>query len=435
LAGLLPRDDSRLLSISPGRARFETPAAALTAGASGLILVRMAAAPPIAADFQLMAKPMGPRCNLACVYCFYRGKEALYPDERHWKMRPAVLEAYVRQYLACLHRAPEVTFAWQGGEPTLAGLDFYKRAVALQRAGAPPGRRIGNSLQTNGILLDDAWCRFLRDENFLVGLSLDGPPELHDPYRVFPDGRPTAARVLDALARLRRHGVEFNVLCSVHRLNAARPREVYEFLREHGVKFMQFIPIVVPAEGAPGAATPESVTPELWGGFLCEIFDVWVRRDVGAVFVQAFDMTLAAWTGRVPPLCVMNETCGRALILEHNGDVYSCDHFATPDHRLGNILQRPLAEIVNSPRQAAFARDKRDRRPASCRACRYDFACRGECPKNRLAPPPGEDQPRSWLCSGYFRFFEHSAPFMGQMAEALARGLPAAVVMRQFGNG
>ncbi len=396
----------------------------------------MAAAPvpPIAADFQLMAKPIGPRCNLACTYCFYRGKEALYPAGEKWKMPRAVLEAYVREYLACLAHAPEVSFAWQGGEPTLMGLDFYKRAVALQRAHARPGQRVTNSFQTNGILLDDAWCRFLHDERFLVGLSLDGPPDVHDPYRVSPDGRPTAARVLDALARLRRHGVEFNVLCSVQRLNAARPGEVYELFRERGVRFMQFIPIVVPAEGAPGAVTPESVTPELWGEFMCGVFDAWVRRDVGTVFVQAFDMALAAWTGRAPPLCVASELCGRALILEHNGDVYSCDHFVTPDHRLGNILERPLAAIVNAERQAAFALDKRDRRPASCRACRYDFACRGECPKNRLAPPPGEDLPRSFLCAGYLRFFAHIDPFMQQMAQALARGLPASVVMRQFGS-
>jgi uncharacterized protein len=391
--------------------------------------------PPISAEFQLMAKPIGPRCNLACTYCFYREKEAFYAGEENWRMRDAVLEAYVREYLACRARAPEVSFAWQGGEPTLMGLDFFKRAVALERRHARAGQRVTNSLQTNGILLDDAWCRFLRDEGFLVGLSLDGPPDVHDPYRVFADGRPSAARVIETLARLKAHGVEFNVLCSVQRLNAAHPREVYEFFRAQGVKFLQFIPIVAPAQGAPGTVTPESVTPQLWGEFMCTVFDAWVRRDVGKVFVQAFDMALAAWTRRPPPLCVFSETCGRALILEHNGDVYSCDHFVTPDHKLGNILERPLAKIVDAARQLQFALDKRDNRPVSCRQCRYDFACRGECPKNRLAPPPGEDKPLNYLCAGFLRFFAHIDPYLQQMAQALARGLPASMVMQQFRNG
>ncbi len=386
--------------------------------------------PPISAEFQLMAKPIGPRCNLACTYCFYRGKEALYPGEEKWRMSDAVLAAYVRQYVACRARAPEVSFAWQGGEPTLMGLEFFKRAVALQRTHARADRRITNALQTNGVLLDDAWCRFLHEERFLVGLSLDGPPEVHDPYRVFPDGRPSAERVLETLARLQRHEVELNVLCSVHRLNAPRGREVYEFFRERGVKFLQFIPIVVATEG--GGVTPESVTAELWGEFMCAVFDAWVRRDVGRIFVQAFDMALAAWTGRPPPLCVASETCGRALVLEHNGDVFSCDHFVTPEHRLGNLLERPLAQIVDARRQREFALRKREWRPASCRQCRYDFACRGECPKNRLAPPPGEDKPLNHLCAGFLRFFAHADPYFRQMAQALARGLPASMVMQQF---
>jgi uncharacterized protein len=387
---------------------------------------------PISADFQLMAKPIGPRCNLRCVYCFYRSKEHLFGTGEKWRMTGEVLEAYVRQYLACLRSRPEVMFAWQGGEPTLMGIDFYRRAVELQQHHKRPTQRVANSFQTNGILVNDEWCRFFHDAGFLVGLSLDGPPDVHDRWRVDPDGKPTSQRVIRALERLQSHQVEYNVLCSVQSANAAKPREVYRFFRDLGIRFLQFIPIVVPVPGASGAVSAQSVTAEAWGSFMCEVFDEWVRNDVGTVFVQSFDMALAAWMGYPAPLCTFSETCGRALVIEHNGDIFSCDHFVTAEHRLGNILERPLGDMVDSDQQLRFAADKRDRRPAACQECPYDFVCRGECPKNRLVPPPGETQPLNHLCEGFKRFFAHIDPYMRQMAAALRAGRPAAVVMEQF---
>ncbi len=379
-----------------------------------------------------MAKPIGPRCNLRCVYCFYREKEVLYGANEKWRMTDEVLDSYVRKYLEALRHRPEVMFAWQGGEPTLMGVDFFRRAVELQHRYKRPDQRITNSFQTNGILVNDQWCRFFRENDFLVGLSLDGPPEVHDRWRVDPDQKPTSHRVLRTLQRLQDHEVEFNVLCSVHSTNAARPHDVYRFYRERGVEFVQFIPIVVPVPGKPGEVTGVSVTPEAWGDFMCGVFDEWVRQDVGKIFVQSFDMALAAWMGYPAPLCVFSEVCGRALVIEHNGDIYSCDHFVTEDHRLGNILDRPLTEIIDAEKQIAFGLAKRDKRPESCRHCPYDFVCRGGCPKNRLAPPPGEDESINHLCEGYKRFFKHIDPFMRQMADALRAGRPAAVVMNQF---
>ena len=387
--------------------------------------------PPISQDFQLMAKPIGPRCNLRCVYCFYRPKESLYGPSEKWRMSDQVLEAYVRQYLGCLAHKEEVVFAWQGGEPTLMGIEFFKKAVRLQEKYKQPGQKISNSFQTNGVLIDEKWCRFFKEHGFLIGLSTDGPPEVHDPLRIDPEGRPTSARVLRALELMLRYGVEFNVLCCVHRLNENKGREVYRFFRSQGVRFIQFIPIVVPVPGKPGAVSPQSVTPEGWGRFMCDVFDEWVKRDVGSVFVQAFDMSLAAWLGMPPPLCVHAEVCGRALIIEHNGDIYSCDHFVTPDHFLGNLLKQPLRRIVDQEKQIRFGLAKLTERPEFCRQCPYDFVCKGECPKNRLVPPPGEDKPLNYLCAGLKRFFEHIAPTMERMAAALRAGLPASVVMEQ----
>ena len=388
--------------------------------------------PPIASSFHLMAKPIGPRCNLRCSYCFYLPKHALYPSGEPWRMSDEVLEAYVRQYIECLEALPEVTFAWQGGEPTLMGLDFYRRAIELQKRYARPGQKIANAFQTNGILIDDEWCRFLRDEHFLVGLSLDGPAEVHDVVRRDPEDRPTCERVVETLRRMQRHRVEFNVLCSVHRFNAQQPRQVYRFFKELGVDFVQFIPIVVPLHDQPGEVSEHSVSPGQWGNFLCGVFDEWVRNDVGKVFVRSFDMALAAWMGMEPPLCVFSEICGRALIIEHNGDIYSCDHFVTEDHKLGNLLETPLKDLPDGPLQHQFALDKRDKRPESCRQCRWDFVCRGGCPKDRLTVPQGEDQPLHFLCEGYKRFFKHVEPYMKQMAAALRQRQPAAVVMEQF---
>jgi uncharacterized protein len=371
--------------------------------------------------FHVMLKPRGPVCNLGCAYCYYLSKEGLYPGS-DFCMSDEVLESFTRQYIAA-QRAPEVTFGWQGGEPLLMGLDFFRRAVALQETHRKPGTRIVNALQTNGTLLDDDWCRFFREHNFLVGLSLDGPREAHDAYRVDKGGRPTFDRVMAGLALLKEHAVEFNILATVHAANADRPLETYRFLRdEAGARFIQFIPIVQ-REG--GGVSAQSVTAEQYGGFLIAVFEEWVRRDVGRVFVQIFDVALAAWVGARPGLCVVEETCGRALVLEHNGDLYACDHFVEPHCRLGNILQTPLVELVGSEQQRRFGLDKRDALPEACRVCEVRFVCHGGCPKNRL-------QGLNYLCEGYKMFFHHIDESMRFMAAELEARRPPANIMHHL---
>jgi uncharacterized protein len=365
-----------------------------------------------------MLKPRGPVCNLGCAYCYYLSKDGLYPGS-DFCMSDEVLESFTRQYIAA-QRVPEVTFGWQGGEPLLMGLDFFRRAVALQDKHRKPGMRVVNALQTNGTLLDDAWCRFFREHDFLVGLSLDGPREAHDAYRADKGGRPTFDRVMAGLALLREHGVEFNILATVHAANADRPIEVYRFLRDEvDARFIQFIPIVQ-REG--GGVSARSVVAEQFGRFLIAVFDEWVRRDVGRVFVQIFDVALAAWVGAPPGLCVFDETCGNALVLEHNGDLYACDHFVDPHYRLGNILQTPLVDLVGSERQRRFGLDKRDALPETCRVCEVRFVCNGGCPKNRL-------QGLNYLCEGYKAFFQHvDGPMRFMAAELEARRPPANIM-------
>jgi uncharacterized protein len=367
-----------------------------------------------------MLKPRGPVCNLDCAYCYYLSKASLYPNA-DFCMTDEVLETFTRQYVEA-QRVPEVTFGWQGGEPLLMGLDFFRRAVALQEKYRKPGMRVANALQTNGTLLDDAWCCFLQERDFLVGLSLDGPREVHDAYRVDKGGNPSFDRAMDGLALLKQHGVEFNVLTTVHAANAERPVEVYRFLRDEvGARFIQFIPIVQ-REG--GGVSARSVTAEQYGQFLTGVFDEWVRRDVGRVFVQIFDVALAAWVGERPGLCVFDETCGNALVLEHNGDLYSCDHFVEPSYRLGNILDTPLVDLVGSVQQQRFGLDKRDALPEACRACEVRFVCNGGCPRNRL-------QEVNYLCAGYKAFFHHIDGAMRFMAAELkARRPPANIVHR-----
>jgi uncharacterized protein len=368
--------------------------------------------------FHVMLKPRGPVCNLGCAYCYYLSKYGLYPGS-DFCMSDEVLESFTRQYIAA-QRVPEVTFGWQGGEPLLMGLDFFRRAVALQDKHRKPGMRVVNALQTNGTLLDDAWCRFFREHDFLVGLSLDGPREAHDAYRADKGGRPTFDRVMAGLALLREHGVEFNILATVHAANADRPIEVYRFLRDEvDARFIQFIPIVQ-REG--GGVSARSVVAEQFGRFLIAVFDEWVRRDVGRVFVQIFDVALAAWVGAPPGLCVFDETCGNALVLEHNGDLYACDHFVDPHYRLGNILQTPLVDLVGSERQRRFGLDKRDALPETCRVCEVRFVCNGGCPKNRL-------QGLNYLCEGYKAFFQHvDGPMRFMAAELEARRPPANIM-------
>ena len=365
-----------------------------------------------------MIKPRGPICNLDCAYCYYLAKERLYPGS-DFSLSDELLETFTRQYIEA-QRVPEVTFGWQGGEPLLMGLDFFRRAVALQDKHRKPGMRVVNALQTNGTLLDDAWCRFFREHDFLVGLSLDGPREAHDAYRADKGGRPTFDRVMAGLALLREHGVEFNILATVHAANADRPIEVYRFLRDEvDARFIQFIPIVQ-REG--GGVSARSVVAEQFGRFLIAVFDEWVRRDVGRVFVQIFDVALAAWVGAPPGLCVFDETCGNALVLEHNGDLYACDHFVDPHYRLGNILQTPLVDLVGSERQRRFGLDKRDALPETCRVCEVRFVCNGGCPKNRL-------QGLNYLCEGYKAFFQHvDGPMRFMAAELEARRPPANIM-------
>lgn len=394
----------------------------------------------------VMAKPIGPICNLDCEYCYYLHKEELYPRGERWRMPEETLETFIRQYIdAQPAGAPEITFAWQGGEPTLLGVDFFRRCIALQRKHAPPGAKLTNTLQTNGVLLNDEWCAFFREEGFLIGLSIDGPAELHDRYRYDKRGRPTFRAVLGGLNLLKQHGVEFNALVVVNRENGDHPRRVYTYLRDNGVQFLQFIPIVerrgVGVHPEPPADSPKSpadyvssrsVLPEQFGDFLIAVFEEWVRRDVGRVFVQIFDQALSAWVGIEPSLCIFRRQCGRALAIEHNGDLYSCDHFVEPDYRLGNIAELPIVELASSERQRAFGAAKETTLPRYCRECEVRFACNGECPKNRFIATPDGEPGLNYLCAGYRKFFNHIDPVMKQMAAEVQAGRPAANVMQRL---
>jgi uncharacterized protein len=380
-----------------------------------------------------MIKPRGPICNLDCQYCYYLSKERLYEQDDPFQMSKEILEEFTKQYIEA-QRVPEVTVGWQGGEPTLRGLDFFRKAVELQEKYRKPGTRILNALQTNGTTLDDEWGAFLHEHNFLVGLSLDGPREMHDAYRRDKGAKPVFDRVMKGLRLLQKHQVEYNILTTVHAANAGHPREVYRFLRDEAqVRFMQFIPIVERdnetgfQEGE--KLTDRSVTGKQYGEFLIGVFDEWVRHDVGQVYVQVFDVALAAWVGQRPGLCVFDETCGLALVLEHNGDLYACDHFVEPRHRRGNVIEKSLAEMVSSIEQRQFGLAKRDALPRCCIECDVRFVCNGACPKNRIEhPAPGE--PRvSHLCEGYKAFFHHIDRPMRFMAQELRRGRPPSNIM------
>lgn len=393
--------------------------------------------------FHVMSKPVGPICNLDCKYCFYLEKEKLYPQAGKWAMEDAVLESYIRQFIEA-HDSPAVSFAWQGGEPTLLGVDYFRHVVELQKRYAG-GKRIANAFQTNGVLLNDDWAQFFFENQFLIGVSIDGPRALHDTYRVDKGGQPTFDRVMRGVEALKRHGVEFNTLTTVHRGNADAPIEVYRFLRENGSGYMQFIPIVervsqqATGDGlhlvSPdflGAAqvAPWSVKPRQFGQFLCSIFDEWVRRDVGRCFVQIFDVGLEIWAGMESSLCVFRRTCGSALALEHSGDLYSCDHFVYPENRLGNIMESPLMSLVHSDQQQSFGRAKDSTLPRYCRVCDVRFACNGECPKHRFTTTPDGDPGLNYLCAGYKMFFHYIDPYMRFMASELAAQRPPANVMR-----
>ena len=396
-----------------------------------------------------MTKPIGPLCNLDCKYCFYLEKEKLFPSNENFKMTDEVLEAYVRQYIQ--HQSvPEINFAWQGGEPTLLGVDFFRKVVALQQKYAD-GKRVHNALQTNGTLLNDEWCEFLAKNQFLVGISLDGPPKLHDAYRVDKKGAPSYERVAHGIKFLKKHAVEFNTLTVVNRLNSRKPLDVYRFLKQIGSGFIQFIPLV---ERLPDAeakalgldlATPPrvdqegevrlpvtewSVEPKAYGEFLVSIFDEWVREDVGKVFVQIIDATLGNVMGEGPGPCVFSPTCGTAVAVEHNGDVFSCDHYVYPHYKLGNVLNQTLGDMVGSDFQRKFGQDKRDTLPKYCRECEVRFACYGECPKHRFLRTPDGEAGLNYLCAAYKRFFTHCAPAMHTMANLLRAERPPSDIMR-----
>ena len=398
--------------------------------------------------FHIMTKPIGPICNLDCKYCFYLEKEKLYPGTKKWEMSGEVLERYVREYIAA-QPGDEVHFAWQGGEPTLLGLEFFRRVVELQRKFAG-GKTIANALQTNGVLLDEEWGEFLAEHGFLVGVSIDGPRELHDCYRIDKGQAPTFDRVIRGIAKLKQHGVDFNTLTVVHRRNSEYPVEVYRFLKEIGSGFIQFIPIVErkaadsggnelvlikPSFADTAKVTEWSVEPDAYGRFLSRIFDEWVKKDVGRVFVQLFDVALESWMGMEASLCVFRRTCGSALAMEHTGDLYSCDHYVYPENKLGNIMEAALGILVDSPEQKAFGRAKLESLPKMCRNCEVRFACNGECPKHRFSITPDGEPGLNYLCAGYKHFFKHIGPYMEFMAGELRAGRPPANIMRFLGRG
>ena len=406
--------------------------------------------------FHILTKPIGPICNLDCKYCFYLEKEKLYPGERQWRMSDEVLAEYVRQYIEA-QPGPEVFFAWQGGEPTLLGVDFFRKAVALQKKFAN-GKTVSNALQTNGTLLDDEWCQFLAAEKFLIGLSIDGPRELHDQYRVDKGQQPTFDRVMRGLELLKQHRVDFNTLTVVNDANSKQPLEVYRFLKSIGSEFLQFIPLVerkasmdetgleFASPPDPGSAstragheespvTAWSVEAAQYGNFLCAIFDEWVRQDVGKVFVQLFDVALGNWMGLGSSLCVFAERCGAALALEHNGDLFSCDHYVYPKYRLGNLMNQSLGEMAGSPQQLKFGNDKSDLLPRYCRECEVRFACNGECPKHRFIKTPDGEEGLNYLCPAYKKFFNHIDGPMRMMGQLLREGRAAAEIMKSEPRG
>ena len=384
--------------------------------------------------FTTMIKPVGSLCNLDCDYCYYLGKADLYGG-RQPKMSDELLERYISQYIEAV-QVPTVTFCWHGGEPLLAGIDFYEKAVALQNR-YRGNKQIENSLQTNGLLINPDWCDFFRQNNFLIGLSLDGPKEIHDAYRHDRGGQPTFDRVMRGLEMMAVNGVEYNTLSTINDRCAGQGKKVYQFMRSVS-RYMQFLPVVehtlstpsgraaiVPPSTEGAKAAPWSITPKAFGKFMCDVFDEWVISDVGERFVQLFDITLAQWYGVQPSLCAFCPTCGDGLVVEHNGDVYMCDHFVYPEYKLGNIGTEHLSDLQRKPELFRFGVEKRNSLPSDCRKCEYLFACRGECPKHRFATTRRGEKGLNALCDGYKHFFEYTAPYMQQMRHLLEQGLEA----------
>ena len=375
----------------------------------------MSIAIPFGSPLYVMLKPVGSRCNLSCRYCYYLEKGKLYPEQA--PLSEELLETFIRQYIEA-QTMPEVLFTWHGGEPLLQPLSFYRKALELQQRYAR-GRQIDNCLQTNGTLLTDEWCEFLRENRFLVGISIDGPQTYHDAYRCR-----SFDKVMRGIRLLQKHHVEWNAMATVNHLNADHPVEFYRFFKEIGCQYLQFTPVVERV-----SLCDTSVNPEQWGRFICGVYDEWVKADVGQIFVQLFDATLANWAGEPPGICSMSPTCGRAAVMEANGDVYSCDHFVFPEYRLGNIRQQSLTEMLYGDRQQQFGRSKRTSLPRQCRECRFLFACHGECPKNRFTKDRYGEDGLNYLCKGYRQFFAHVASDMDFMKAELDAGRSPANIM------
>lgn len=394
---------------------------------------------PFARPLYVMLKPAGSLCNLRCKYCYYLEKNALYTEQKNHVISDEMLDKFIREYIEA-QTSPDVLFCWHGGETLMRPISFYRRAIELQRKYAR-GRRIDNTIQTNATMLTDEWCEFFRENNFLVGVSIDGPQEFHDEYRRTATGKPTFHKVMQGIRLLNKHNVEWNALAVVNDFNADYPLEFYNFFKDIGCHYIQFTPIVerrierndglslAPGMEEGGELVDFSVTPEQWGKFLCTIFDEWVRHDVGTYFIQIFDATLANWAGVQPGLCSLAKECGHAGVMEFNGDVYSCDHFVYPEHLLGNINEKTITEMMYSEKQHEFAKLKHELLPQQCRECPVEFACHGECPKNRFTRDKYGNPGLNYLCKGYRQFFEHVKPYMDFMKGELDAKRPPSNVM------
>lgn len=400
---------------------------------------------PFARPLYVMLKPAGSVCNLACEYCYYLEKAKLYTNNTKHIMSDELLEKFIEEYINS-QTTPHIMFTWHGGETLMRPQSFYKKAIELQRKYAR-GRHIENCIQTNGTLITAEWCKFFKENNWLVGVSIDGPQEFHDEYRKNKQGRPSFVNVMKGIHLLNQYQVEWNALAVVNDYNADYPLDFYHFFKQIGCRFIQFTPAVERIshhnDGRHLAAVEESedlqladfsVDPEQWGNFLCTIFDEWVRNDVGQYYIQLFDSTLANWVGEEPGVCTMAKTCGHAGVMEFNGDVYSCDHFVFPQYKLGNIQSKSLVEMMYSPKQLKFGQDKFDSLPQQCKKCEYLFACYGECPKNRFIKTSTGEKGLNYLCSGYYKFFKHVAPYMDFMKNELLNKRPPANIMKEINN-
>lgn len=402
-------------------------------------------ATPFAKPLYVMLKPAGAHCNLACKYCYYLEKNNLYQNSHRHLMSDDMLEQFTREYIEA-QTMPQVLFTWHGGEPLMRSIDFYKKALTLQKKYAH-GKQIDNVIQTNGTLLTDEWCEFFAKNHWLVGISIDGPQEYHDHYRVTPAGKPSWEKVMQGISLLKKHRVEWNAMAVANAYNAEHPLEFYHFFRDNGCQYLQFTPIVERLteheDGRTLASLADdreipladaSVTPQQWGNFLCTIFDDWVRHDVGKTFVEIFDCTLANWMGVLPGICAYSKECGHAGVMEHNGDVYSCDHFVFPEYKLGNIREQSLIDMLYGEKQQAFSRLKHTSLPRQCKECDMEFACHGECPKNRFEKDKYGEPGLNYLCQGYYQYYTHVAPYMDFMKRELLAQRPPANIMNVLKN-